>query len=147
MTFLILIVDDDATVVASLELLLRRAGLETASARSPAEALAAVGRGDVDLVFQDMNFSAATSGMEGLDLLRKIRSLRPELPVVLISAWGSIELAVAGMREGASDFITKPWSNERVVEAIQTALSLATLRSSSGDPSRAELEARFGSRR
>jgi DNA-binding NtrC family response regulator len=139
---LILIVDDDATVIASLELLLRRAGFATASASSPDAALATIASGGVELVFQDMNFSRGTSGTEGLELLTRIREVQPELPVILISAWGSIELAVAGMRRGASDFITKPWSNERVVEAAQTALSLARLRTVSPDVSREKLEAR-----
>lgn len=139
---MILIVDDDATVIASLELLLRRAGFKTVSASSPEAALGAIAGGGVELVFQDMNFSHATSGEEGLELLEAIRSQQPDLPVVLISAWGSIELAVAGMRRGASDFITKPWSNERVVEAVETALSLARLRDASPDPSRAELDLR-----
>jgi len=139
---LILLVDDDATVIASLELLLRRAGFATVAASSPDSALAAIASGGVDLVFQDMNFSRGTSGTEGLELLSRIRALQPELPVILISAWGSIELAVAGMRRGASDFITKPWSNERVVEAAQTALSLARLRGAAPDVSREKLEAR-----
>ena len=139
---MILLVDDDATVIASLELLLRRAGFATVAASSPDSALAAIASGGVDLVFQDMNFSRGTSGTEGLELLSRIRALQPELPVILISAWGSIELAVAGMRRGASDFITKPWSNERVVEAAQTALSLARLRGAAPDVSREKLEAR-----
>jgi two-component system NtrC family response regulator len=139
---LILIVDDDATVIASLELLLRRAGFATAAASSPDAALAMVSSGGVDLVFQDMNFSRATSGTEGLELLTRIRGVQPDLPVILISAWGSIELAVAGMRRGASDFITKPWSNERVVEAAQTALSLARLGAPALDLSREKLESR-----
>ena len=139
---MILLVDDDATVIASLDLLLRRAGFRTTSASTPEAALAAIEGGAVELVFQDMNFSRSTSGAEGLALLGAIRARRADLPVILISAWGSIELAVEGMRRGASDFITKPWSNERVVEAVETALSLARLRDASPAPSRADLDAR-----
>ena len=128
----ILIVDDDPSVVASLELLLERRGYPTATASGPSGALARVGEaggGDdpapIDLVLQDMNFSRDTSGREGLELLEEIRRRRPELPVVLITAWGSIQLAVEGMKVGAADFVTKPWANDRLLSAVETALSLA----------------------
>ena len=71
-----------------------------------------------------MNFSRQTTGEEGLDLLNEIKSKRPDLPVILITAWGSIELAVKGMKAGAADFVTKPWQNERVVSSVKTALNL-----------------------
>ena len=119
---MILIVDDDPSVTASLALLLKQHGYATRSAASPAEALAALAESSFSLVLQDMNFSLATDGDEGLALLESIRSLRPELPVILITAWGSIPLAVAGMRAGAADFITKPWSNAHVVQSVSTAL-------------------------
>jgi len=138
----ILLVDDDASVLASLELLLRRADFRTRSAATPAQALAALDDPSIDLVFQDMNFSRSTSGAEGLELLAAIRARRPALPVVLITAWGSIELAVEGMRRGAADFLTKPWRNERVIEAARTALQLARLREAPELPSRAELDSR-----
>ena len=77
------------------------------------------------LVLQDMNFSRRTSGDEGLELLRRIRETHPLLPVILITAWGSISLAVAGMRLGAADFVTKPWTNPALLQAVQTALRLA----------------------
>ena len=122
---MILIVDDDPSVTASLALLLKQNGHATRSASSPDEALAALGASSFALVLQDMNFSLATDGDEGLALLSGIRALRPELPVILITAWGSIPLAVAGMRAGAADFITKPWSNAQVVQSVNTALALA----------------------
>ncbi|MES1211532.1 MAG: response regulator, partial [Acidobacteriota bacterium] len=78
-----------------------------------------------DLVLQDMNFSRATTGEEGLELLAAIRRLRPRLPVILVTAWGSIALAVEGIKAGAVDFITKPWSNAQLLQAVETALSLA----------------------
>jgi DNA-binding NtrC family response regulator len=139
---MILIVDDDYSVTASLGLLLKQKGFTTVSAATPETALATAARPDVDLVLQDMNFSRETSGAEGLDLLRRLRSARPGLPVILITAWGSIALAVEGMKAGAADFITKPWSNEQVHQAVRTALGLAAA-GGAGAPDRAALDARY----
>ena len=143
---MILIVDDDPSVVTSLGLLLKQHGHTSAAANTPDQALALLRAQPFDLVIQDMNFSRDTSGREGLDLLRDIRELRPELPVVLITAWGSISLAVQGVKLGASDFITKPWSNSYVIQSVETVLSLAAdPLERSGDrppPGRAELDAR-----
>jgi len=122
---MILIVDDDPSVTASLALLLKQNGLATRTAASPDDAWAALASQSFSLVLQDMNFSLATDGDEGLALLERIRTGYPHLPVILITAWGSIPLAVAGMRAGAADFITKPWSNTQVVQAVRTALALA----------------------
>ncbi len=122
---MILIVDDDPSVIASLGLLLKRHGHPTRSARSQEEALAVLREQELDLVLQDMNFSRATAGEEGLALLAEIKRLRPRLPVILITAWGSIALAVEGMKAGAADFVTKPWSNAQILQSIETALSLA----------------------
>ncbi len=121
----ILVVDDDAAVTASLGLLLKQAGYGSLLASSPEEALDLLSKNDVSLVLQDMNFSRLTTGEEGLKLLAGIKESHPALPVILITAWGSIELAVQGIKAGASDFITKPWSNEQVVQAVRTALGLA----------------------
>jgi DNA-binding NtrC family response regulator len=130
---MILIADDDPSVVSSLSLLLRRRGYEVAAAASAEEALARVAaEPGVDLVLQDMNFSRATSGEEGLALLQGIRRRRPELPVVLITAWGSIALAVEGMKAGAADFVTKPWSNAQLLQSVETALALARIDSRAG---------------
>jgi DNA-binding NtrC family response regulator len=123
---MILIVDDDPSVTASLALLLKQNGQASRAASSPDQALAALASDSFALVLQDMNFSLATGGDEGLALLDRIREKYPHLPVILITAWGSIPLAVAGMRAGAADFITKPWSNAQVVHAVKTALALAT---------------------
>src|SRR5690606_6718560 len=125
MTATILVVDDDASVTASLALLLKQSGFKHLVAADPASALAALERHPVDLVIQDMNFSRATSGEEGLALLREIRRRNGALPVVLITAWGSIALAVEGMMAGATDLVTKPWDNARLVQVVETALSLA----------------------
>jgi DNA-binding NtrC family response regulator len=122
---MILIVDDDPSVVASLSLLLKRHGHPARAARSQEEALALLREQEFDLMLQDMNFSRATTGEEGLELLASIRRLRPRMPVILITAWGSIGLAVEGMKAGAADFVTKPWSNAQLLQAVETALSLA----------------------
>jgi two-component system NtrC family response regulator len=121
----VLIVDDDASVTASLVLLLKRAGYPTHSAGTPDEALAWLEQHQCDLVLQDMNFSRRTTGEEGLELLSRIRQRWPSLPVVLITAWGSIQLAVDGMKAGATDFVTKPWSNEQILQTVRTTLGLS----------------------
>src|SRR6185295_13188906 len=101
-------------------------------------------RGGVRLVLSDMNFSRATTGEEGLELLGTIRARWPKLPVILMTAWGSIALAVRGVRAGALDFITKPWTHQQVLGAVRTALDLASQGSSSDrQPSRGDLDARF----
>ena len=122
---MILIVDDDPSVTASLALLLKQAGYATHSVASPADALAWLDTHPCDLVVQDMNFTRRTTGEEGLDLLGRIKALRPGLPVVLITAWGSIQLAVQGMKAGATDFITKPWTHEQILQTVRTVLGLA----------------------
>jgi DNA-binding NtrC family response regulator len=122
---MILVVDDDPSVIASLGLLLKRHGYATRAALSQESALASLREQEFDLVLQDMNFSRATSGEEGLALLAEIRRLRPRLPVILVTAWGSIALAVEGIKAGAVDFITKPWSNAQLLQSVETALSLA----------------------
>jgi DNA-binding NtrC family response regulator len=122
---MILVVDDDASVTASLALLLRQNGHAVRTASSPAEALAALAAEAPQAVLQDMNFSRDTSGEEGLALLRETRARRPGVPVILMTAWGSIALAVEGMKAGASDFVTKPWTNAQLLQAVRTVLGLA----------------------
>ena len=123
---MILIVDDDRSVTASLALLLKQAGLASVTASSPEEALEILRRQPCQLIIQDMNFSRRTSGEEGLALLRQIKGATPSIPVILITAWGSIALAVEGMKAGANDFVTKPWTNQQMLQTVQTALGLAT---------------------
>lgn len=121
---MILIIDDDPTVRMSLKLLLRRAGLSSDEAASPEEALSKARKERYDLILMDMNYSLSTTGEEGLELLMKMRIFQPDTPIILITAWGSISLAVEGMRAGAYDFITKPWDNRTLLQRIETALSL-----------------------
>jgi DNA-binding NtrC family response regulator len=121
----VLIVDDQLAVRTALEVLLDLHGLETLSAGSPAEALALVSEEDVGVVVQDMNFTAATtSGGEGVQLLRDIRRLDPELPVVLMTAWTSLEMAVQLVKEGASDYLAKPWDDAKLVTTVKNLLRL-----------------------
>ncbi len=121
----ILIVDDDSAVQVSLALLLKQAGFDTRTADDPAQALALLARDPVDLVLQDMNFSLQTSGEEGMDLLDRIKQQHPGLPVLLMTAWGSIALAVRGVKAGAANFFTKPWDNGQLVQLIEATLDLA----------------------
>src|SRR5688572_7050156 len=121
----ILIVDDDFSVTMSLALLLKQAGYQSHSAVSPAEALELLEREKFDLILQDMNFSRQTTGEEGLALLKNIKARKPQVPMILMTAWGSIALAVKGVQNGAADFITKPWNNEQLLQAVKTALGLA----------------------
>ncbi|UCE25428.1 MAG: sigma-54-dependent Fis family transcriptional regulator [Candidatus Zixiibacteriota bacterium] len=121
----ILIIDDDRAVRSSLSLLLKKTGYQVSDAEGPDEALRIADQREPDLFVLDMNFSRATSGEEGLQLLRELKSRYPERPVILITAWGSIPLAVEGMKAGASDFITKPWNNDRFIQSVNTALSLS----------------------
>jgi two-component system, NtrC family, response regulator len=142
----ILLVDDDPSVTASLALLLRQQGYASESVHSPEAALAAARRPECTLVIQDMNFSRRTTGEEGLHLLARLKSARPDLPVILLTAWGSISLAVLGMKAGAADFVTKPWTNPQILQSVRTALGLAGPGGAGGDEpalTREELDARY----
>ncbi len=142
----ILIVDDDPSVTASLALLLRQHGYAAEAAAEPVQAAARAVAPEVSLVIQDMNFSRQTTGEEGLQLLGQIKAARPDLPVILLTAWGSISLAVAGMKAGAADFVTKPWTNEQLLQSVRTALGLAGARESAEHGpalSREELDSRY----
>lgn len=139
---MIIIVDDDAGVRSSLKLLLSRAGYEVEAYDTPEGLLARVREVEPRLILMDMNYSLDTRGVEGLELLSKVKVFCPRTPVVLMTAWGSIELAVKGMQSGAFDFITKPWDNRHLLSSIETALSLNAPQTSHEAPtSRAEIDA------
>jgi len=124
----ILIIDDQAAVRGALELLCEVHGLSCLSAATPAQALELIRREDIGLVIQDMNFSdGETSGAEGCALFRAIRALDPELPVLLMTAWTSIEGAVQLMREGAADYFAKPWKDDKLLATIRSLLRLREL--------------------
>src|SRR6185503_1360588 len=141
----VLVVDDDPSVTASLSLLLKQHGYLPVTAASPEEAAARVRGERVDLVLQDMNFSRSTTGEEGMALLRTLRGLRPDLPVILITAWGSIPLAVQGVKAGAADFVAKPWVNAQILQTVETALGLAAAKvgAPSAPADRRDLDARY----
>lgn len=121
---MILICDDDAAIRSSLTLVLKRAGYETTSVSTPQEAVDFVRSSVPQLILMDMNYAKGTSGEEGLTLLRQVKIFCPEVPVILITAWGSIGLAVKGIQAGAFDFVTKPWNNVTLLNTIQTAIQL-----------------------
>lgn len=123
---MILVIDDNEAIRTSLAFMLRRAKYEVETAAIPAEAIEVVRAREPQLVLMDMNYSLSTDGDEGLWLLQQVKVFRPAVPVILMTAWGSIELAVKGMRLGAFDFITKPWNNAALMQRIETALELAT---------------------
>ena len=125
---MILVVDDDKTIRLSLKFILERNGYEVALSEGPKEAMQTVRHTPaVELVLMDMNYSRATDGEEGLTLLKQVKVFRPDVPVILMTAWGTIDLAVQGMRAGAFDFITKPWDNGILLERIETARKVAPL--------------------
>ena len=122
----ILIADDQADVIEALRLLLKREGYKLDSVESPKQALQAIENRDYDLALIDLNYSRdTTSGDEGLELLAKIQTLDAMLPVVVMTAWSSIELAVEAMLRGARDFVQKPWENERLASIVRTQLELS----------------------
>ena len=121
---MILVIDDDSAIRTSLSFLLKRAKYDVQAVSSPKEAMAIVRAVSPELILMDMNFSLTTSGDEGITLLKQVKIFRPESPVILMTAWGSIDLAVKGMQAGAFDFITKPWNNAALMLRIETALEL-----------------------
>lgn len=121
---MILVIDDDIAVRTSLLLLLKSDGYDAVSTEDPAEAIKIIRKKSPELIILDLNFSIDTSGREGMDLLEKIKQLNSAIPVILITGWGSIELAVQGMKLGANDFINKPWNNEHLLQSVKTLLDL-----------------------
>jgi DNA-binding NtrC family response regulator len=122
----ILIADDQPDVLAALRLLLKGERFEIETASSPAIVLKAIDSRELDVVLIDLNYARdTTSGSEGLELLTRIRTVDPTLPVVVMTAWGNVDLAVEAMRRGARDFIQKPWDNARLLAVVRTQVELA----------------------
>jgi DNA-binding NtrC family response regulator len=120
-----LVADDQRQVREALRLLLKAEGFETVLAASAAEVVQAVATRELDVALIDLNYSRdTTSGQEGIDLLGRLRELDPVLPVVVMTAWASIDLAVAAIRFGARDFIEKPWENQRLLSVLRTQVEL-----------------------
>ena len=121
---MILVIDDDSAIRTSLSFMLKRAKYDVQAVSSPKEAIAIVRSVAPELILMDMNFSLTTTGDEGITLLKQVKIFQPETPVILMTAWGSIDLAVKGMQAGAFDFVTKPWNNMALMQRIETALEL-----------------------
>jgi sigma-B regulation protein RsbU (phosphoserine phosphatase) len=140
-----LIADDHPDVLAALRLLLKGAGFQTEAANSPAGVLSALASRSFDVLLMDLNYTRdTTSGEEGLDLLARIRALDQTLPIIAMTAWGSVELAVEAMRRGVGDFIQKPWDNARLLQTLRAQLEAgrARRREQRLQAQRAEAEAR-----
>lgn len=120
---MVLIIDDDPAVRLSIGLLVTRIGLEPVEASVERDAMERVRDPRVRLVVLDMNLTLSSTGEQGIEMLRKIKILRPELPVILLTGWGTIQLAVEGMKYGAADFITKPWSNDDLRAKIRRLIA------------------------
>jgi DNA-binding NtrC family response regulator len=121
----VLIADDQADVLEALKLLMKGEGYQIETVNSPGRLMDAVEAGEFDLVLMDLNYTRdTTSGQEGLDLVPKIHAVDSTLPMVVMTAWGSIELAVEAMRRGARDFVPKPWENARLLNIVRTQIDL-----------------------
>jgi sigma-B regulation protein RsbU (phosphoserine phosphatase) len=124
-----LIADDQPDVATALRLLLRQAGYQTEAVSSPAAVLEAIKQRDFDLVLMDLNYARdTTSGQEGLDLITSIRKLDITLPVVVLTGWGTVELAVEAMHRGVHDFVQKPWDNRSLLEKVHTQIEIGRRR-------------------
>ena len=120
----ILIIDDDQAVCMSITLLLKKRGFQSTAIHSPVIAMATISDYKPDLILLDMNFTVDTSGKQGLRLLELISSDHEEVPVILMTGWATVQLAVEGMKLGAKDFLAKPWDNNHMISSIKTVLSL-----------------------
>jgi len=122
----VLIADDQEHILEALQLLLKGQGFSTELVTHPSRVLPALESSPFDAVLMDLNYARdTTSGIEGLELVSQIRSMDKVLPVVVMTAWSSVDLAVAAMRRGASDFVQKPWENSELLEKLETQLSQA----------------------
>jgi DNA-binding NtrC family response regulator len=122
----VVVADDQPDVLEALRLLLKGEGYDLKAVTSPAALLASLEDGDFDVLLMDLNYTRdTTSGREGLELLPRVQALDPTLPVVVMTAWGSVDVAVEAMRRGARDFVQKPWDNERLLTILRTQAELA----------------------
>ncbi|MGQ0384772.1 MAG: sigma-54-dependent transcriptional regulator [Gammaproteobacteria bacterium] len=125
----ILIADDQPDILSALKLLLKREGYEVASATSPAGVLDIVAREHVDVALVDLNYTRdTTSGEEGLALVELLHRQHPDLPIVVMTSWATVEVAVRAMRQGANDFLEKPWNNQRLLSLLANQVKLAEAR-------------------
>src|SRR5215813_8354272 len=121
----VLIADDQADVLEALRLLLKTEGFQIETVKRPPDIITSIEERDFDVLLMDLNYTRdTTSGQEGLDLLTRIQKLDSTLPIVVMTAWGSVDVAVEAMRRGASDFVQKPWENERLISIVRTQAEL-----------------------
>jgi DNA-binding NtrC family response regulator len=121
----ILVADDQPDVLEALRLLLKGEGYQIETVISPAAVIKSLEARDYSLVLMDLNYTRdTTSGQEGLDLLNKIQNIDSSLPVVVMTAWASVDVAAEAMRRGARDFITKPWDNPRLIAIVRNQIDL-----------------------
>jgi sigma-B regulation protein RsbU (phosphoserine phosphatase) len=126
-----LIADDDADILTALRLLLVNDGHELVAVQSPAALLEAIQRSQFDVVLMDLNYARdTTSGREGMDLISRIHALDPALPIVVMTGWGTVDLAVEAMRRGVRDFVQKPWENSRLLQTLHKQVRHARARRS-----------------
>ncbi len=123
----ILIVDDDMAVCTSISLLLKRGGYATRFINRPTEVLSVIEEFEPALILLDMNFTVDTSGKKGLQVLGEIREMHTRIPVILMTGWATVQLAVQGMKIGANDFIAKPWDNKQMLSSVKTLLALQSV--------------------
>src|SRR5687767_3040778 len=137
----VLIVEDQPAVANALRLLFELHDIDSTTARNAESAMRIVRRGDVDLVVQDMNFTPGeTSGEEGTALFRRLRRADPNLPVLVLTAWTSLETAVQLVKEGASDYLAKPWDDARLVSTVRSLLDVRSLTTVSAASQRHRIE-------
>ena len=137
----ILIADDQADLLDALRLLLKAEGLQMDAVTSPEAALAAVAAGSYDLLLMDLNYTGdTTSGTEGIDLLARVQAIDSSLPIVVMTGWGSVDLAVEAMRRGVRDFVQKPWDNLQLLATLRTEISAGRERRRQVEDDRREYE-------
>ncbi len=120
-----LIADDQPDVLEALRLLLKGEGYQTEAVTTPNDVIEALKSRDFDLLLMDLNYARdTTSGQEGLDLLSRVQAVDSSLPIVVMTAWGSVELAVEAMRRGVRDFVLKPWENKRLLSILRTQIEM-----------------------
>jgi DNA-binding NtrC family response regulator len=124
-----LIADDEPDILTALRLLLKNDGYEPETVSSPAAVLEAIEQRQFDVVLMDLNYARdTTSGREGIDLISRIHALDPSLPIVVMTAWATVDLAVEAMRRGVRDFVQKPWENARLLQTLRKQVKHARAR-------------------
>jgi sigma-B regulation protein RsbU (phosphoserine phosphatase) len=137
----ILIADDQADLLEALQLLLKGEGMQMEAVTSPDAAMAALSSCPYDLLLMDLNYTGdTTSGTEGMDLLSRVQAVDSSLPVVVMTGWGSVDLAVETMRRGVRDFVQKPWDNAQLLATIRSEIAAGRARRQQAEDGRREME-------